>query len=100
MWSEMQEQPGAVARVLASAPERLPALYARLARAELVLLLGRGSSRAATVYGAEALRSVAGRPAFALSPTALGRGGSRLQLDRTLVEFFYRYWFRSSGCSG
>ncbi|MEA2228191.1 MAG: hypothetical protein QOF04_1821 [Solirubrobacteraceae bacterium] len=85
MAREMREQPEAVRRTLLHARDRLAVLRARLGAADLVLLLGRGSSRAAAMYGAHALQAVAGVPAFALSPTTLGRRGAPLPLDRALV---------------
>ncbi|MFJ5560772.1 SIS domain-containing protein [Streptomyces sp. NPDC093250] len=85
MRAEMAEQPERVALALEgviAAREHL----ARIVRsAASVVLLGRGSSRSAATYAVHALRSLAGKPAFQLSPAELGWGGSGVDLSGSLV---------------
>lgn len=85
MLAEMREQPERLTETFAGAIERAPDLERHLHAADSVVLLGRGSSRAACSYGAWALHQLAGKPASVLSPAELAWGSSQRRLDRVLV---------------
>jgi glucosamine--fructose-6-phosphate aminotransferase (isomerizing) len=72
MLAEMSEQPDLVAGTLRRAAERAGDLARAVEGAEAVLFVGRGSSRAAGMYGAAATRRFTGKPAYLVSPTELG----------------------------
>lgn len=85
MAQEMAEQPAAIARTLASLSPLRPDL-ARLARGRRhVLLVARGSSDNAAVYGRYALEVYAGRPAALAAPSVATHYRSRLDLSDALV---------------
>ncbi|WP_343906931.1 SIS domain-containing protein [Nocardioides aquiterrae] len=76
MRAEMAEQPERVRAALRGALERADDLAPLVAAARQVLLLGRGSSRSASTYAAEAFRSLAGVPACVMSPAHLAWSAS------------------------
>lgn len=71
MAAEMIEQPERVEAALRAVQAQADSLAPLLGSARQVLLLGRGSSRSASTYGAEAFRSIAGLPAAVVSPAHL-----------------------------
>ncbi|MCX6458720.1 MAG: SIS domain-containing protein [Actinobacteria bacterium] len=84
MAAEIAEQPECVRAALAGVREQAAVLGPLVGAARDVRILGRGSSRSAGTYAAEALRSFAGVPAFGLSPAHLA--WSQVQrMDGTLV---------------
>jgi glucosamine--fructose-6-phosphate aminotransferase (isomerizing) len=85
MRSEMAEQPERVTAALESASAAAGYLAKLVQGADSVVFLGRGSSRSAATYGVHALRTIAKKPAFQLSPAELGWGGSRPHLAGALV---------------
>jgi glucosamine--fructose-6-phosphate aminotransferase (isomerizing) len=85
MLAEISEQPRRVHDALSAALPRLDRLAAAVADAQLVVLLGRGSSRSAATYGARALHVLAQRPALVASPAELAWGEWALPLDRAVV---------------
>jgi glucosamine--fructose-6-phosphate aminotransferase (isomerizing) len=85
MRAEMAEQPERVAAALSGALEAADHLARTVRDAESVVLLGRGSSRSAATYGVHAMRVLAGKPAFQLSPAELGWGQAALSLGGSLV---------------
>jgi glucosamine--fructose-6-phosphate aminotransferase (isomerizing) len=85
MRAEMAEQPDRVADALDGVRAGADHLAKELAGARSVVLLGRGSSRSAGTYGVHALRTLAGKPAFQLSPAELGWGGQGVDLSDALV---------------
>jgi glucosamine--fructose-6-phosphate aminotransferase (isomerizing) len=72
MLAELTEQPTRVAATLAEAGTQSDELARAVDDAEAVVFVGRGSSRAAGMYGAAAMRRLSGKPAFLVSPTELG----------------------------
>ncbi|MFC6237292.1 SIS domain-containing protein [Longivirga aurantiaca] len=84
MAAEMAEQPERVRAALAGVREQGGVLAPLVASAREVLVLGRGSSRSAGTYAAEALRTFAGVPASTTSPAHLAWSQQR-RLDGTLV---------------
>lgn len=85
MLAEMNEQPLRVKAALSAVAEQADELAGYLERCEYVVFIGRGSSRSAATYGVEALRSIAGKPAFQTSPAQLAWAGTGLALDRALI---------------
>jgi glutamine---fructose-6-phosphate transaminase (isomerizing) len=85
MSNEIHEQPARVAAALRGVSAQAGALAALLCSADFVILLGRGSSRSAATFATEALRTLAGKPAFSMSPAQLGWGTTALDLRRALV---------------
>ncbi|CAB4928039.1 MAG: SIS domain-containing protein [Actinobacteria bacterium] len=84
MAAEIAEQPECVRAALAGVREQAAVLAPLVAAAREVRILGRGSSRSAGTYAAEALRSFAGVPASGMSPAHLA--WSQVQrMDGTLV---------------
>ncbi|GAW48734.1 MULTISPECIES: SIS domain-containing protein [unclassified Nocardioides] len=71
MAAEMVEQPDRVRAAFGGVQARTEALAPLLGSARQVILLGRGSSRSASTYAAEAFRSIAGLPAAVVSPAHL-----------------------------
>lgn len=73
MQSEMAEQPGRVAAALEAGAYQATHLNRMMQAApRSVVLLGRGSSRSAATYGVHALRTLAGKVAYQVSPAELG----------------------------
>jgi glutamine---fructose-6-phosphate transaminase (isomerizing) len=72
MLAEMSEQPARVAAALAEASAQAGELAAAVEGADVVMFVGRGSSRAAGMYGAAATRRLTGKAAVVVSPTELG----------------------------
>ncbi len=85
MLEDMYEQPDRVAAALRDADSKAASLAQILATADFVVLLGRGSSRSAATYAAEAFRNVAGKPAYLVSPAQLGWGTTATDLRRAAV---------------
>lgn len=85
MAAEIREQPTRVRAAFDGARTRLPTLAALLADARSVVLLGRGSSRSASSFGALALQRLAGVPASLGSPAELGWGPPEGALDGAQV---------------
>ena len=85
MSSEIREQPDRVAVALRGVTGQAESLAGLLAGADFAIVLGRGSSRAAATFATEALRTLAGKPAFSVSPAQLGWGPTALDLRRALV---------------
>lgn len=85
MSSEILEQPARVAAALRGVTEQAETLAGLLGAADFVVVLGRGSSRSAATFATEALRTLAGKPAFCMSPAQLGWGSTALDLRRALV---------------
>lgn len=71
MRAEMAEQPGRVRAAFNGASVHAAELGRLVSGARQVLILGRGSSRSASTYAAEAFRSLAGVPAANVSPAHL-----------------------------
>lgn len=71
MRAEMAEQPDRVRAAFEGAQAQAGELSRLVSDARQVLLLGRGSSRSASTYAAEAFRSIAGVPAANVSPVHL-----------------------------
>lgn len=71
MHAEIAEQPNRVAAAFTGVRDQAPAFAPLVRDARQVLLLGRGSSRSASTYAAEAFRSLAGVPAYSVSPAQL-----------------------------
>jgi glutamine---fructose-6-phosphate transaminase (isomerizing) len=72
MLAEMSEQPSRVSAALSRAAGQSDELAGAVDDAGAVVFVGRGSSRAAGMYGATALRRLTGKAAFLVSPTELG----------------------------
>lgn len=77
MRAEMAEQPDRVRAAFQGAQAQVGELSQLVRGARQVLLLGRGSSRSASTYAAQAFRSIAGIPAANVSPAHLAWSTSR-----------------------
>jgi glucosamine--fructose-6-phosphate aminotransferase (isomerizing) len=71
MLAEIREQPAVVGAALSSSRDRLRSLASSLRSHEIVVLLGRGSSRSAAMFGATALQTTAGKVSLLLSPASV-----------------------------
>ena len=85
MLAEIAEQPLRVREAFAGVREVLPALAPLVGGSRQVLLLGRGSSRSASTFAAEAFRAFVGLPAFSISPAQLAWSPSRHSLAGSLA---------------
>lgn len=85
MLAEMREQPDRLEDAFAETVAKVDELAERLDVVDGVVLLGRGSSRAACSYGAWALHRFAGKPGLVLSPAELAWTEQMLPLERMLV---------------
>lgn len=85
MEAEMREQPARVHDALTATLPKLDTLARAVKDARVVVLLGRGSSRSASTFGARALRTYAQRLAIVGSPAELAWGEWGLPLGDALV---------------
>jgi glutamine---fructose-6-phosphate transaminase (isomerizing) len=85
MSGEIREQPDRTAAALRGVLGQAETLARLLESADFVIVLGRGSSRSAATFATEVLRTLAGKPAFSVSPAQLGYGATALGLRRALV---------------
>jgi glutamine---fructose-6-phosphate transaminase (isomerizing) len=85
MFAEMREQPDRLEDAFAETVAKASELEGRLDAADGVVLLGRGSSRAACSYGAWALHRFAATPGLVLSPAEVAWTDLALPLERMLV---------------
>ena len=85
MFAEIREQPDRLEAAFAETIAKASELKNRLDATDAVVLLGRGSSRAACSYGAWALHRLARRPALVLSPAEVAWTDLALPLERMLV---------------
>jgi glucosamine--fructose-6-phosphate aminotransferase (isomerizing) len=85
MRSEIAEQPARVAAAFAAVQDHVLPLASVVRDAHQVLLLGRGSSRSASTYAAEAFRSFACVPAYSVSPAQLAWSGTASGLGGTVA---------------
>ena len=85
MRSEIAEQPIRVAAAFAAVQDQVRPLASIVSNARQVALLGRGSSRSASTYAAEAFRSFAGVPAFSVSPAQIAWSGTAGGLAGTVA---------------
>jgi glucosamine--fructose-6-phosphate aminotransferase (isomerizing) len=76
MRAEIKEQPARVLAAFGAVGQQAGPLAAAMRGASQVILLGRGSSRSASTYGAWALRTLTGLPAFTTSPAHLAWSAS------------------------
>lgn len=84
MAAEIAEQPECVRAALAGVRDQAATLAPLVGAAREVRVLGRGSSRSAGTYAAEALRSFVGVPASTTSPAHLAWSQAQ-RMDGTLV---------------
>jgi glutamine---fructose-6-phosphate transaminase (isomerizing) len=87
MLREIREQPGVLARLCAAVGPQVRALGRRLRRAPpvAVVLVARGSSDNAALYGRYIVETLWGIPVSLAAPSVLTVYGARLRLRRTLV---------------
>ena len=85
MLSEIFEQPNKVKGALNNSLQNIEHIERLLMQATFVVLIGRGSSRAAATYGVNLLRNIAGKIAFQVSPADIAWNLSKLNYSGALV---------------
>lgn len=85
MLSEIEEQPSRVRDAFAAVEQQVDVLAGLTGRCRQVVLLGRGSSRSAATFAAQAFRTFTAVPASSVSPAHLAWSGAAERLQHTLV---------------